>query len=378
MVGISRLGLICTALLLSGLSHRAQAAPLAPLVPEVEPARAEEMVVRYQQALAKGLGKGGLAAQEVAGIRKKLGDSVKDGCAVGPCVAAAQARLGIVQVGTAAIKAVGKNYSIEVRVFDGNRLVARAEGRCDICTTSEALDALEEVATKAAGLARKEGLGTVVSAVKPLKAKVPPTTTAPVKVPPTTTPRPDASKAKTPQGSEAKQGGTAATAKPPAAANSTHATAPVTKTTPKAVTDGDPKLTTANAGGEPKRDKDLETTPVPPPAGHKRKWPLWPAVVAAGVGVVGLVIGAPLLAIDGDYTGCSGPPAPDGSNCADIYRTGAGGAVAMGMGLAALAASGVFFYLHFRSDGDEQAGVKQVSIVPTANGGLLMGASGRF
>jgi hypothetical protein len=101
--------------------------------------------------------------------------------------------------------------------------------------------------------------------------------------------------------------------------------------------------------------------------------------VLAGVGVVGLATGIPLIAIDGDGTNCAGEPLPNYAHCQDLYSTGAGGWVLTGVGIAALAASGVMFYLHFSSKPKEApAGVQSFLISPTTEGGVVIGASGRF
>jgi hypothetical protein len=129
----------------------------------------------------------------------------------------------------------------------------------------------------------------------------------------------------------------------------------------------------------------VETKPVvdqpPGPAPKKRVWPLWPAILAASLGVVGIAVGAPLVAIDGSGTNCRGEPREDLRNCQDLYATAAGGWTLTGMGLGSLAASGVLFYLHFSSKPREQpraATVDRFSFAPLPEGGVAFGAAGRF
>lgn len=115
------------------------------------------------------------------------------------------------------------------------------------------------------------------------------------------------------------------------------------------------------------------------PATH---WPLWPALAAAGVGVVTLGIGAYMLSIDGEGTNCSGEPQPDLYNCMEVYNTAGAGTALTVMGIASLAASGVLLYMHLstrpaaRPENDE--GVAAISLAPMARGGVVVGASGRF
>ena len=98
------------------------------------------------------------------------------------------------------------------------------------------------------------------------------------------------------------------------------------------------------------------------------------------MGVVGIAVGAPLIAIDGKGTNCVGDDKPNYANCADLYNTATGGWVLTSMGLAALAGSGVMFYLHFSSKPKEtgtRVGIDRFAILPTSDG-MVLGASGRF
>ena len=113
--------------------------------------------------------------------------------------------------------------------------------------------------------------------------------------------------------------------------------------------------------------------------GPRPKWALYSGIGLAAAGVIGIAIGAPLIAIDGKGTNCIGDPKDDYSNCADLYSTAAGGWVLTAMGVASLAGSGVLFYLYFSKPKEtSRAGLERFAIVPTSDGGVVMGASGRF
>jgi hypothetical protein len=96
------------------------------------------------------------------------------------------------------------------------------------------------------------------------------------------------------------------------------------------------------------------------------------------MGIVGVAIGVPLIAIDGKGIDCEVPDRID--KCKNIVSTAAGGWVLTSMGIAALGASGVLFYLHFTSKPKEQttANVGLLTVNPIPNGGVVLSASGRF
>lgn len=305
-LAIGCLGLVGSLLLFGAV---AQAAPVAPLVPKMTPAKADEIIARFHDALAKGLGEGGLEPLSTAHVRAKA----KDACAASACALRALRTLGGDTAAAAKINTVGKNYTIEVRLFGARE--AKVSGRCDICTLMEALSTTKKLAKQ---------LATEAAAKTPAKT--------PVKTPAKT---PGKTPAKTP-------------AKTPI----------ITKVTPP--------ITTPKAGA--KREG--------------RRWPLWPVLAAAGVGVLGLAVGIPLVAMDGDPTNCRGEPRPDGRNCQDVYSTSGAGWTFTTMGIAGLATAGVLFYLYLTSPKRDAttAGLPwlhRVSIAP-AQGGLLMGASGTF
>ncbi len=112
----------------------------------------------------------------------------------------------------------------------------------------------------------------------------------------------------------------------------------------------------------------------------KTQWPLWPALLTAGVGVAGLGAGIPFIVMDGTGAECVGDPRPDLRNCTRLYNTGTMGWVFTGVGIGALAASGVLMYLHFSSKPKERASaeVQTFVVTPTRTGGIVFGATGRF
>ena len=109
-------------------------------------------------------------------------------------------------------------------------------------------------------------------------------------------------------------------------------------------------------------------------------WPLWPGIVAGGVGVASLVTGLALLGMDGGGVNCRGDEREDKRNCEDLYDTAGGGWVMTTMGIAGLAASSVFIYLHVTTKPKERnrAGVHHFAVMPVADGGMFLGTSGRF
>ncbi len=305
-------------LLVVGGVGAARADTVVPLVPKLDPPAAAERITQFHDALAQGLKAGGLTVSDPAAVRAKLKLGVENaGCDEGPCVATNLGLVGGKRCATARITSVGKNYTIDVRLFSGGKLVTKSTGRCDICTNTEAVQTLVKLATEVGS-----------------KGEEPPTPT-PVPVP---VPRPEPKV--------------------------------VPKPVPKPVPTPTPAPTPTPTG------TDQPTGPVP----AKRVWPLWPGIVAAGAGVVGLAVGIPLIAIDGKGTNCRGDARPDNRNCQDLVSTKGGGWTLTAMGIASLAASGVLFYLHFSSKPSEQrkATVERFSFAPLPEGGVALGASGRF
>ncbi|HEY1586453.1 MAG TPA: hypothetical protein VGH63_12250, partial [Polyangia bacterium] len=113
-------------------------------------------------------------------------------------------------------------------------------------------------------------------------------------------------------------------------------------------------------------------TETPPPVKSERKTFPWRpvAITSLVIGVVGIAVGAPLVAIDGNPT-CSSPNPK--TSCPNVYNTVGGGATMLTLGLAGVAASAVLFYFDHRAR--KQA--TTVSLSPTV-GGAAMSVGGRF
>jgi len=301
------------------VSGRAEAAPVAPLVPEMRPAKAPELVTRFHDALARGLKSAGVPLVPTATIRTQM----KAACATPRCALGALRLLHADQVATCRINTVGKNYAFTLKLLSKTATLASVRGRCDICTLMEALTTAQRLAKK---LGQKGS-----AAIKSVSAIAPGT-------PKTHTPKTHTPKTHTPK---------------------THT--PKTETPPTAET--------------PPTQKTQETR-------TGRHWPLWPALAAAGVGVLGLAVGIPLLSMDGDFTNCRGPARPDGRNCTDIYSTSGAGWTMTTLGLAGLATAGVLFYFYFTSDPPEKKHAwwrnpNTLSVAPIT-GGAILGTSGTF
>ena len=136
------------------------------------------------------------------------------------------------------------------------------------------------------------------------------------------------------------------------------------------------KVTRPRLGPKPQVAEPVEE-PAPPP----RSMPLWPALVAAGAGVVGLSLGIPFIALDGTGHNCEGPEQDNYAHCADLWDTGAAGWIFTGLGLGALATAGVLYYFHRASraaGGGREASLPALMMTPSADGGFVVGAAGRF
>jgi hypothetical protein len=291
-------------------------------VPKLDPPAAAERVTQFHEALADGLKAGGLEVLPPATVRTRLNVAVEEaGCDDGRCVEFARRLFRGQRLATAKVASVGKNYTVEVRLFSSGGLVAQSSGHCDVCNHTEALQTVSRLASEAGAKMSSE-------APAPVPAPTPGSVESPVRTPLPRVPAP------------APAPGPAAPAVPGAALDQ----------------------------------------PAGPAPSARASWPLWPALVAGGAGVVGLAVGIPLIAIDGNGTNCNGEPRPDKLNCPDLVRTAAGGWVMTGMGIAALGASGVLLYLHLSSRPREQkrATVDRITFGPIPEGGIVVTTTGRF
>jgi hypothetical protein len=116
------------------------------------------------------------------------------------------------------------------------------------------------------------------------------------------------------------------------------------------------------------------TTPEPTPAPVQPEKKMFPwravAITSLVVGVVGIAVGAPLVAIDGNPT-CNLPNPK--TACPDVYNTVGGGAAMLTLGIGGVAASAVLFYFDHRA----RKRATTVTLLPM-QGGAYLSASGRF
>jgi hypothetical protein len=303
-----RLRSVASLVVVGGLlvSTVAGAAPhVAALVPQVKPIGAPEVRDRFHEAVTRGLQAAGDDVLGAAEVRLRLGSSEELlGCSAGgPCVAKVAQTLKIDHAVASEIEVNGKDYVIKLRLLDATgKELAKVDEPCDICTVKEADEAVARAA------------GKLAAAEKAL--------------PPETA--------------------------PPAVAE----TPP-----PKVETPPPPKVETP---------PPVETPPTPPvveqvttPAREKKTFPWRPvAITSLVVGVVGIVVGAPLVAIDGNPT-CNSPDPKH--SCPDVYNTLGGGATMLTLGIAGVAASAVLFYFDHRA----RKRATTVSFSPTPGGAYL-------
>jgi hypothetical protein len=285
---------------------------VAALVPQVRPAAAPELRDRFHEAVTRGLQTGGDDVIGAAEVRLRLGASEEMlACAgTGPCVAHVAQTLNIDRAVATEIDVTGKDYAIKLRLVDAvGRELAKVDEPCDICTVKEADEAVARAAAKLA------------AAEKSL----------------------------------------------PPEASATKETVPPKVETPPKLEQPPPKV-------EQPPPPTPEPTPTPPPAPQAEKRPFpWRAVAISSlaVGLVGVVVGIPLLAIDGQPT-CSQPNPK--LTCPDVYNTVGGGAALLSLGLAGVAASGVLFYFDHRA---RKKRATTVTLLPL-DGGFFVSAGGRF
>ena len=300
-------------------STSAVAAPhTAALIPAVKPTAAPELRDRFHEAVTRGYQAGGEEMIGAAEVRLRIGASEEMlGCSgPGACVARIAQNLHIDRAVASEIDVNGKDYVIKLRLLDAvGRELAKVDEPCDICTVKEADEAVARAATKLA------------AAAKALPAET---------APPAIAETPPAPKVETP---------------PPA---------PKVETPPPVVAAPTPEPTPAPA-------------PVTPQREQQKMFP-WRtvAITSLVVGVVGIAIGAPLVAIDGNPT-CNLPNPR--TACPDVYNTIGGGAAMLTIGIAGVAASGVLFYFDHRAR--KRAAASSVAVTPLL-GGAQLTAGGRF
>jgi hypothetical protein len=307
-------------LALVGAAGPAFAAPkVAALVPTLRPSGAAELRDKFQDAVTRGIADGGVDAIPTGEVRMRLAGTDAFTCSgAGPCAQKAATTLRADHTVASELVIAGKDYTIRLKLLDGTgKEVAHTEDTCDICTVKEADEALARATAKLISsnkAAMESGATTMVSPPPPRPAP-----------PPVVTPPPHV---ETP---------------PPAATN---------PPPPAAV------LTT------------------PPPVKEKKPIP-WRglAIGSLALGVVGIAIGAPLIAIDGQPT-CSAPAGMDPKKfCKNVYNTAGGGGTMLAVGIVGLAGAGVLFYFDYRSRHQHPT---TVSLVPLLEGGALATVGTRF
>lgn len=303
------------------LSGAAQAAErVAALVPQVVPPAAPEVRDRFHEAVTRGLQAGPNEVVPAGEVRLQLGSSPElFGCAgSGGCVARAAQALHAERLVATEVDVNGKDYTIKMRLVDAvGRELTKVDEPCDICTVHEAEEAIARAAGKLAAAARALPDATA--------------TTAPPETPPPVAAKPEPTPPKA-EPTPPKPEPTTTPATPPAAA----------------------------------------TAETPAPA-HKG-FPWRPVAISSlAVGLVGVVVGIPLLAIDGQPT-CNKPNPKQ--SCPEVYNTVGGGATLLTFGLAGVAASGVLFYLDHRAR--KRAAAHPTVMVAPLRGGAFLSAGGRF
>jgi hypothetical protein len=310
-------------LALIGSAGPAIAAPkVAALVPVLRPSGAAELRDKFQDAVTRGIADGGADAIPTGEVRMRLAGTDAFTCSgAGPCAQKAAMTLHADNTVATELVIAGKDYTIRLKLLDSvGRELAHTEESCDICTVKEADDAVARAASKLIGTNKStmEG-GASATVVQP----PPPRPTPPPPPPPhveTPPPTPPPSTVNTP---------------PPAAI----------------------------------------VTP-PPPKAEKKPIP-WRglAIGSLALGVVGIAVGAPLVAIDGNPT-CTPMPGQDPKKvCKEVYNTAGGGGTLIAVGILGLAGSGVLFYFDYKSRHQPST---TVSLVPLLGGGAMASVGTRF
>jgi hypothetical protein len=298
------------------VSLPAYAAPrVAALIPQVRPNSTPELQNRFHEAITRGLQGPDVDVTTASEVRMRFGvsDELLNCSAPGICAARAATALKADRTVAGEISNFGKDYTIRLVMIDAaGREVARTEEPCDICTVKEADDA----AARAAG---KLMLAT--------RSNMPQQTTA-------TTPPP-----------------------PP-------------KEQPK---EAEPAPPPAPKEAEP-LPPGAQPEPIPPGGTRpleKKHFPwLGVGIGSLVLGVVGIAVGAPLIAIDGQPTCDPGAGKDPKTSCPDVWDTGAGGAAMVTIGVLGVAAGVSLIVVDVVVKKKRAA---HVSVAPTARGAMLTG-----
>jgi hypothetical protein len=285
---------------------------VAALVPQIRPPAAPELRDRFHEAVTRGLQSGTEEVIPAAEVRLRLGasDEMLNCNGVGGCVPRAVQALRADHVVTTDIDQTGKDYVIKLRLLDPvGRELAKVDEPCDICTVKDSDDAVARAAGKLMAAARTQ--------------------------PEAVAPKPEA---------------------PP----------PVAKTEPPPP----PKVETPPQAPPPAPPPPPTETPVVQK--ETKHFPWRPVAIASlSAGLVMVVAGIPLMAIDGQPT-CSLPNPRQ--SCSDVYNTMGGGATLLTLGVLGAAASGVMFYF----DHKQRKQSRPTVWVTPLQGGAFLATGGRF
>jgi hypothetical protein len=346
--------LLCVALGLIGLTSSAQAANrLAAMLPSLKPAGSTELRDRFHDAASRGLVGSGLEVVGGADVRTRLGGAADQLSCTGPgaCAAKVAQTLSADHLVATEVTVQGKDYSFKLSIIDSSgREEAKLDDTCEICTVKEADQSLVRAIAKLLANNR-----TLITAPR-VSVAATPVAVAPAKRPPSAPP----SKLAIDESSDYPPS-MAPTPAAPAAAPSAKSQPP-TPAAPAAA---------APIAAVPDSRSPAGTSQVP--------WRVI-AFTTLAVGVVGIVSGAPLLAIDGRPT-CDKPNPI--TTCPEVYNTVAGGASLVALGVAGLATAGVSFYLDHRQRSAAKSPSARLlpSFAPLAGrdgAGGLLALSGRF
>ena len=338
----------------------ARGAKVAALVPVFQPTKAAELAERFHEAVVEGLRGGGVSALPATATRRVAATP----CELASCARGTMAKLKVANAVSTRIESVGKNYRFVLKAFPGGNPVVT--GRCDVCTLMEALSSVRKLSQRLAmRLRASERAKTAAGPARPRATRRAATVAhAQPKIA-----RPKA------RGGSANDKPARATPMAPTQHRRNHSDA-ATPTTAA----GGRSAGLAGAGDAPSGTGAANKNSGGGSVGET--WPLWPAVVAAGIGIVGLATGIPVLSLDGEPTNCRGTPRPDGRNCEDIYATSGPGWALTAAGIGGLAAASVFFYLYFNSNGHTERRSASSWVIPKLGLGIdgkwTLGAIGHF
>ncbi len=295
-----------------------------------EPESARGLDDRFRKAARDGLVKAGyltVVDSKVASARVRF--PLMDDCESGGCVSGIAGTLGADLLVRLRVEVAGNNYSFRLNAMDPkDRFSAKTEGRCDICTLSEAGRAITASALELGEQLRKE------------RAALP--------LPPVEFGGECGEKKKCMEGLVCREG---------RCARPHEETEPVKEEPVEEITVEETEAEKAKIEPEPLIEKK-DTAPE-----RVHPWGQF-AVVTGGVGVVALIVGASLLAVDGKPA-CSRPNGEIA--CSQRYSTKPAGAILLSTSILAGGASAVFGYLWRRARKKRNQKV-EISVGPSQHG----------